>query len=142
MEPRVSYLVGRLDRVVRRRLADALGRYGLSLQEYTTLSVLRARSGLSNAQLARRSLISPQAMYEVLARLERRGLVLRRPDPAHGRIRPAELTAPGKRLLSKADSGVDAIERELFDGVDQDRFRELLVAALQGDDGTTYSQAT
>ncbi|HZD87136.1 MAG TPA: MarR family transcriptional regulator [Gaiellaceae bacterium] len=135
MEPRVSYLVGRLDRIVRRRLAGALEPYGLSLQEYTTLSVLHARSGLSNAQLARRSLITPQAMNEVLARLEQRGLVRRRPDPAHGRARPAELTAAGKRLLRRADGAVDAVEREIFDDVDGERLRELLTTALHGVDG-------
>ena len=134
MEPRVSYLVGRLDRVVRRRLAGALGGHELSLQEYTTLSVLRARSGLSNAQLARRSLITPQAMNEVLARLEGRGLVLRHPDRVQGRIRPAELTASGKRLLARADRSVDAAERELFAGADDTRLRELLAGALRGAD--------
>jgi len=136
-EPRVSYLVGRLDRIVRRRLAAALERHGLSLQEYTTLSVLRARSGLSNAQLARRSLVTPQAMNEVLGRLERRGLVRRHADPAHGRVRPAELTAGGKRLLSRADGGVDAAEDELFGGVDRNRLRKLLTAALRGIDGAS-----
>ncbi len=134
MEPRVSYLVGRLDRVVRRRLAGALGPHGLSLQEYTTLSVLRARSGLSNAQLARRSLITPQAMNEVLARLEQRGLVLRHPDRTRGRIRPAELTVSGKRLLARADDSVDAAERDLFPGADGTRLHKLLVETLRGTD--------
>jgi hypothetical protein len=45
--------------------------------------VLRARPGLSNAQLARRSLVAPQS---ILAKLERRGLVGREVDPGHGRI--------------------------------------------------------
>jgi DNA-binding MarR family transcriptional regulator len=134
MEPRVSYLVGRLDRVVRRRLAGALGPHGLSLQEYTTLSVLRTRSGLSNAQLARRSLITPQAMNEVLARLEQRGLVLRHPDRTRGRTRPAELTASGKRLLAKADDSVDAAERDLFPETDGGKLHALLVATLRDAD--------
>ncbi len=135
MEPRISYLVGRLDRIVRRRLAGALGPHDLSLLEYTTLSVLRARSGLSNAQLARRSLITPQAMNEVLARLERRKLLRRRSDPAHRRIRPAELTAAGTRLLAGADAAVDAVERELFGHVDRGRLRTLLAEALRDVDG-------
>ena len=111
MEPRVSYLVGRLDRLLRRRLGEALAPHGLSLPEYTTLSVLHFRSGLSNAELARRSLITPQAMNEVLTRLEERGLVRRRVDPDHGRVRPAELT-PRARVccarptrLSRPSSG-------------------------------------
>ena len=56
MEPRLSYVIGRLDRVLRRRLGAALEPAGLTLPAYTALSVLRDRDGLSNAQLARRSL--------------------------------------------------------------------------------------
>lgn len=135
MAPRISYAVGRLDRVLRRRLADALEPHGLSLPEYTTLSVLQARSGLSNAQLARRSLITPQAMNEVLARLEERRLVRRRRDPAHARIRPAELTAAGRRVLIAADSAVDLVEHAMLADVpaaERRRLGTLLAAALRG----------
>ncbi len=138
MEPRVSYLVGRLDRVLRRRLGEALEPHGLSLPEYTTLSVLQARGGLSNAQLARRSLITPQAMNEVLTRLEERKLVRRRADPDHGRVRPAELTTAGKRLLRAADASVDAVEAEMLAGAgaaERKRLRALLESALRGLDG-------
>lgn len=135
MRQRVSYLVGRLDRVLRRRLGAALEPHGLSLSEYTTLSVLRERSGLSNAQLARRSLITPQAMNEVLARLEERRLVRRRPDPAHGRIRPAELTKAGEQALQAADDSVDAVERDMLNdvsGEDRRTLRTSLASALRG----------
>ena len=135
MAPRISYAVGRLDRVLRRRLTDALEPHGLSLPEYTTLSVLQARSGLSNAQLARRSLITPQAMNEVLARLEERRLVRRRRDPAHARIRPAELTAAGRRVLTAADSAVDLVEHAMLADVpaaERRRLGKLLAAALRG----------
>jgi len=127
VEPRVSYLVGRLDRILRRRLGDALAPHGLSLPEYTTLSVLRARSGLSNAQLARRSLITPQAMNEVLARLEGRGLVRREVDPAHARIRRARLTAAGETLLAAADAATAPVEEALTPGL-----RESLADVLRG----------
>lgn len=135
MAPRISYAVGRLDRVLRRRLGDALEPHGLSLPEYTTLSVLSARSGLSNAQLARRSLITPQAMNEVLARLEERKLVRRRRDPTHARIRPAELTPAGKRTLLRADAAVDIVERAMLAGVsaaERRRLAQLLTSALRG----------
>ena len=115
---RISYLVGRLDRLLRTRLGDALKPHRLTLAEYTVLSVLDARSGLSNAQLARRALITPQAMNEVLGRLESRRLVKR--GPPAGRARPAELTAAGRRLLAAADSSVDAVERTMLAGLGRD----------------------
>jgi DNA-binding MarR family transcriptional regulator len=124
---RVGYLVGRLDRLLRTRLGTALEPHGLTLAEYTALSVLAGRGGLSNAQLARRALISPQAMNEVLARLEARRLVRRRPGV--GRARPAELTTQGRRLLSAADTSVDAVERVMLTGLpreDRARLAEVL----------------
>ena len=124
---RTSYLVGRADRLLRARLAEALEPHALTLPEYTTLSVLAGRGGLSNAQLARRALITPQSMNEVLARLEERRLVRRK--AAEGRARPAELTAAGRKLLRAADWSVDAVEDAMLEGVparDRDRIKKLL----------------
>ena len=86
---------------------------GLSVNQYTTLSVLDRRSGLSNAQLARRALVSPQSMNEVLLTLERRGLVRRRAHPDHGRILQTRLTAKGRRLLAACDAEVREVEARM-----------------------------
>ena len=99
---------------MRRRLREALGQHGLSLPEYTTLSVLRARGGLSNAQLARRSLITPQSMSEVLASLSGRNLILRQAAPDHGRVIRTELTRAGTRVLAVCDRALDELEREML----------------------------
>jgi DNA-binding MarR family transcriptional regulator len=124
---RTSYLVGRVDRLLRVRLGEALEPHGLTLSEYTTLSVLASRGGLSNAQLARRALITPQSMNEVLARLESRRLVRRK--AGEGRARPAELTAAGAKLLRAADWNVDAAEDAMLEGIgaaDRARIKKLL----------------
>ena len=59
--PRVSYLVKWVERGIRMRLDTVLGDLGVSTPEYTALSVLARREGLSSAQLARRTLVSAQA---------------------------------------------------------------------------------
>ena len=118
MEPRLSYVIGRLDRVLRRRLGAAVEPAGLTLPGYTALSVLREQDGLSNAQLARRSLITPQAMSEVLARLVAEGYVRRRASPGEGRAIRIELTGAGSLALERCDRAVDGIERELLGGLD------------------------
>ena len=128
-EPRVSYVIGRLERVLRRRLTAAVAPAGLTLPAYTALSVLRADDGLSNAQLARRSLVTPQSMSEVLAQLVERGYVRRRPDPDHGRVIRTELTPAGSRALALCDHAVDEIEREMLAGLDRgerEDFRDAL----------------
>src|SRR5438105_7712107 len=100
---------------MRTRLAQC----GLSVQEYTALSVLGARPGLSNAQLARRSLVTPQSMLEILTRLERRGLVMRERDARHARILRGSLTRSGHRLLRDADRAIAGLQEQILADVPQ-----------------------
>jgi DNA-binding MarR family transcriptional regulator len=111
--PRVSYVIARLDRAIRREIAEMVAPHGLTATQYTALSVLRMGKGLSNAQLARRSYVTPQSMIEMLGTLEAKGLVQRSPSPDHGRILRTELTPRGKRLLSRCDEAIDRLEAEM-----------------------------
>lgn len=129
-EPRFSYVVGRLDRALHRKLDETLAPHGLTVRQYTTLSVLRSRSGLSNAQLARRSLMAPQSMSEVLAALVDRGLIRRTPDRTHGRVIRTELTPDGAAVLEACDRAVDALEQELLSALGR-KERERLLADLR-----------
>ena len=129
-EPTLLYLVGRIDRVVRRAMGEVLKAQGLSVNQYATLSVLDRRSGLSNAQLARRALVSPQSMNEVLLALEQRGLVRRRAHPDHGRILQARLTAKGRALLARCDAEVHQVEARMVSCLSEDEQAALRGALL------------
>jgi DNA-binding MarR family transcriptional regulator len=128
-EVRLSYVIARLDRAVRRGIDEVLEPFGLTIPQFTTLSVLARRSGLSNAQLARRAYITPQSMNEVVLRLERRGLLERAPDPAHRRILRASVTAEGRKLLKRCEQGVAEMERTMLAALDDDG-RERIVHDL------------
>ena len=130
-KPRVSYVIGRLDRALRRHLDDGIAQHGLTTLQYTTLSVLRARSGLSGAQLARRSFMTPQSMSEVLARLEQKGLIRRDPDPDHARVLRVELTGAGHEALVLCDGVVDEIEETMLGHLSEGE-REQLAAWMTG----------
>ena len=125
MEPRLTYVIGRLDRVLRRRLSAAVEPIGLTLPAYTALSVLRAQDGLSNAHLARRSLVTPQSMSEVLTLLADQGYVRRRAEPGHGRVIRTELTEAGTRALERCDRAVDDVEQEMLGDLDADEVTRL-----------------
>ena len=106
-EPRVSYVVARLERAVRQGINERVRPYGLTTLQYTTLSVLgRRRDGLSNAQLARRSFMTPQAMGEVIEALEAAGFIKRNRHPNHRRVFPATLTPKGRRALATCEEAV------------------------------------
>jgi DNA-binding MarR family transcriptional regulator len=53
-------------------------------------------------------------MNEVIAELERRGLVERSVDPSHGRILRAQLTDAGERLLADVDPVVARLQEEML----------------------------
>ena len=131
VEPRISYVVARLERAVRAAINERVRPYGLTTLQYTTLSVLRARGQpLSNAQLARRAYMTPQSMIEVIDALERKGLIRRDPHPNHRRVYPAKLTAKGRRVLKACDAAVEEMEAEMLAELNEEE-RELLLAWLK-----------
>lgn len=123
------YLVGRVNQGVRRELQRRLSSHELSIPEFTVLSVLRRRPGLSNAQLARRSLMTPQSMNVVVAELERRDFVERRVDPAHHRILQTRLTPKGSGMLRRVAPIAAALQDELLQDVPEQE-REIVVRGL------------
>jgi DNA-binding MarR family transcriptional regulator len=128
VEPRISYIVARLERAVRAAVNERVRPHGLTTLQYTTLSVLGARGQpLSNAQLARRAYMTPQSMMEVIDALERKGLIRRDPHPSHRRVFPATMTAKGLRVLKACDAAVEEMEEEMLAGLSRGERDTLLV---------------
>jgi DNA-binding MarR family transcriptional regulator len=133
-EPRVAYLIGRLERAVRRRISETLLPFKLSVAQYTALSVIRRHGEASNADLATRAFITPQAMNEVVQVLEQRKLVTRRPDPSHGRIVNLLLTKRGIEVLRECDAAVGELEQTMLTGLtalQRETFRDALLRCAQ-----------
>jgi DNA-binding MarR family transcriptional regulator len=131
VEPRISYVIARLERAVRAQINERLRPQGLTTLQYTTLSVLASRGQpLSNAQLARRAYMTPQAMIEVLNALEEKGLIRRDPHPNHRRVYPARVTDEGRQVLAVCDASVERMEEEMLAGLDPTQ-RALLAEWLK-----------
>jgi len=126
---RLIYAIGRFHTALRHELGVRLREQELTVPEFTTLSVLSLRGGLSNAQLARRSFVTPQAMSQVLASLEAKGLVIRPAPgsgtPGHHRARGARLTPRGRRRVARAQALVDALEDQAFAALAPEERRAL-----------------
>jgi DNA-binding MarR family transcriptional regulator len=127
--PLITYVVGRLDRVIRSRLGEALAPHDLTVAQFTTLSILARRPGLSNAQLARRALILPQSMIQVISALESRGLIVR--TPAGGRTLKTQLTTTGRALLARTEQATHALETEMLSGDAGPQDAERAVRTMQ-----------
>jgi len=127
----LAYLVGRLDHVLNQRLRDAVTPAGLSVPQYTALSVFRAHGSLSNAQLAARTMTSPQSANEMVKQMEAKGWIARTPDPLHGRIIQISLTQAGEAVLGECDAKVAQVERTMFPELDE-AGRAALLGQLRG----------
>lgn len=115
---RITYLVKRLEMAERARMEEVLRPLGVTLHQYTALSILERREGLSSAQLARRHVVTPQAMHQLIGTMERDRLIERRPDEANRRILRAWLTEHGSRVLRACHRAVDEVEERMLSGLD------------------------
>ncbi len=135
-ETRTSYLVGRADRILRTELDQLLAPGRLMLNEATALSVLADRPGLSNARLARRTLVTAQAMHKVMRSLESDGLVVRTSSPSGGRSLETTITEAGQSALNEANAHISAAEEVFLEPLDAEErrlFRELLLKVARLD---------
>lgn len=113
---------------------DAISSHGVSTAQVGVLRQLSNEPGLSGAELARRLLITPQGVRLALTALERRGLVQRKPDPAHKRILHAYLTEDGRKVVAAVFADAVAAHEEVF-GVlsaeEKETLRELLARVVE-----------
>ena len=97
--------VTRLARHLDRRRTTVFARHDLETWTFDVLSALR-RAGppheLSPGQLLAQTLVTSGTMTNRIDRLEERGLVRRRPDPADARSVRVQLTAAGRRRVEAA----------------------------------------
>jgi DNA-binding MarR family transcriptional regulator len=111
---RLTYLVKRLELAERARMEEVLRPLGVTLAQYTALSILERREGLSSAQLARRHFVTAQAMHPLVAAMERDGLIERRARAENRRILTAWLTPHGGQVLAACHRAVDGVERRML----------------------------
>ena len=129
----LGYLLHRVASALRAEVtATALEPVGLSFPQYICMRILSRFPERSNAELARDTRVSPQAMNMVLRSLEERALVSRPASVHSGRSLPAKLTRAGVELLARTDAGVRASEQRLMTDLSAEQRREFrrILAAL------------
>ena len=127
-------------------LAERFAAHGYSEVRPSYVSVLLPlyeEDGLRTGQLAIRARLSKQTMTQMVARLERDGLVKRRPDPGDGRATLIYLTERARRFEPVAAAVLADLDRfvkqRLGTGrvaVHKDALRELIDLDAAGDGST------
>jgi DNA-binding MarR family transcriptional regulator len=93
-------LIGEVFRWTRQSTDEFVRSHGITAPQLSILYRLHGEPGLTGAELARRSYITPQASYVALETLESKGLINRTVDPNNKRIVRASITSEGERILN------------------------------------------
>jgi DNA-binding MarR family transcriptional regulator len=113
----LGYLLRQAQAAARLTLERALADLGVTPPQFAVLSMLRAYPGLSGADLARLSLLTPQTVGVIIRNLERDGAIKKTAHPVHGRLLQWTLTRHGGTLLGRCRRHIMALERRLAAGL-------------------------
>lgn len=131
---RIGYLLRQAQVAMRHTLDQALGDVGLTLPQFSALTMVNAYESPSSAEIARLSMLSPQTVNLVVRNLESRGLIRRTRHPQHGRILCLSMTEAGKAVLVQARGIVRPLERSMTEGLsreDEAVIRQWLVSVAR-----------
>jgi DNA-binding MarR family transcriptional regulator len=117
--------LARTQRLLIALLADTDGE-SPGASHLAVLEALAKRPGLTGADLARAASITPQAMNEVVRRLEQAGEVTRRPHAADKRKITYEITDAGRAAITKSRAARRRTERRLSESWLPERRTALL----------------
>ena len=114
---RLGYVLKEAQNALRTRMDSDLRDLGLSASSYAALAMIEKTPGVSNAELARLSFVTPQSMQGIMSGLLDKKLVTRKSDPHHGRVLKTALTPAGAKLLAEAHAIVNAVENKMVKGL-------------------------
>ncbi len=114
------------------RLVDApLRELGLAVSQLPVLVSLGRNGPLSQIELARLARVEQPSMVQLLARMERDGLVERVADPLDGRRRQVSLTAAARAALPEARAAMERTNDMALEGFSDEERAQLLEALLR-----------
>lgn len=112
-EGHLGYLVRQANVAVRAALERALADTGATTPQFAVLTMIVAYPGISGADLARLTFLTPQTINVIVRNLERAGAVSKTAHAVHGRILQLGATPKGVALLKRCRSRVEAVEQAL-----------------------------
>jgi DNA-binding MarR family transcriptional regulator len=130
LEDQVGYWLRRAYQRHMAIFAGIMSGLDLTSMQFAALVKLRELKAVSQTELGRLTGMDRATISGVVARLERRDLVLYRPDPLDRRSRIIALTPSGEALLAEAMQRIDRVTDETLEPVGP-ADRESLRAILQ-----------
>ena len=123
-----GYLINHLARIFFQALAREIGPLGLAPGQFMVLLELWREEGLTQRDLVQRLDVEQATLANTLARMERDGLVRRKPHPIDGRAQSIHLTDRARRLEAPATKAADGINRRMLGDLTAEERRGFLDA--------------
>jgi DNA-binding MarR family transcriptional regulator len=108
----ISFLTSAAAKAMNRLARDALAPHGITPSQYAVMRGLYERDGQTGAEISAALVIDSATLTGVLDRLERAGLLARRPDGEDRRVNRLELTEKGRGLMPALDAAINGVNEE------------------------------
>lgn len=128
-EKSLSDVINHLSRMMTQALGDAISAHGVTPGQFPVLMCLWQQDGLTQRELYERVHIEQATMSNTLSRMERDGLVKRKPDPNDRRAQRVLLTSKAKKLESTLADAAKAVNKTAL-GELKKKDKKALMAAM------------
>jgi len=122
----VGFWINLASRTIVRVLDDRLRPFGIAMSHLPVLRALAQGGALSQKELARIARVEQQTMAELLARMERAGLVERAQNPEDKRGSLTSLSRTARARFPKAAEALHEGERQAMAGFSDDEKRSFM----------------
>lgn len=116
-EGHLPYLLSQAHAAMRLALERALAGLDVTAPQFSILTMIDSYPGISGAELARLTMLTPQTINVIVRNLERGGLIVKSPDEVHGRILRLQTTATGHDLRIKCRERANRVEKRVIAGL-------------------------
>lgn len=130
LESFVGYNARRAWLAVSTVFAERMADFGLKQVDFSVLSLIAHNPGATSRQLCATLDILPPNVVSLIAGMDARGLIERRPHPHDGRAIGLYLTPAGEGLVREAEQTVMQLEMECSEGLTA-RERDQLIRLLK-----------
>lgn len=115
--PHIRLVLWRAEKAMATVDRESIAATGLGFSDFAMLEALYHKGPLPVNAIGRKVLLTSGSISTAVQRLERRGLVRRRQDPADGRVFRVDLTAGGRKLIAglfeRHRANLDAVAENL-----------------------------
>jgi DNA-binding MarR family transcriptional regulator len=116
LEDTLAHTLAMTCRLLRARAHTSLEKAGIYRGQQFVLGVLWQQEGLTHSQLAAKLHVQPATISNILKRMDRAGLVERKPDAGDQRISRVYLTDAGHSAQAPVERVFSNLEEQILDG--------------------------